>query len=288
MQKESNKQEAKLQSARSKLDKELTGDKDADTVVTTPQSQWTPFQIAVANLNPELKQRNKRYQSALNNLNILENEKVNLQQAGQLMMDMYKESINRTEDAAERQMAANSANAAIQAWGAISGMAWLATNPAAAAAARNSARNQAIIQNNQVRSWADQNIASVMANAAQIPNQLASMSAQQAQTEANQAQIEANNNLTNAQAEYYRRQWTSTTSSSSNSSSNNISNIEDTTSNDQADSSWYAWEYSYRWTDWKDHKITVWNQWFFLDWKQVKSSENIDKLVNIINRQLNK
>ena len=115
VQKESNKQEAKLQSARSKLDKELTGDKDADTVVTTPQSQWTPFQIAVANLNPELKQRNKRYQSALNNLNILENEKVNLQQAGQLMMDMYKESINRTEDAAERQMAANSANAAIQA-----------------------------------------------------------------------------------------------------------------------------------------------------------------------------
>ena len=84
------------------------------------------------------------------------------------------------------------------------------TNPAAAAAARNSARNQAIIQNNQVRSNADQNVASVMTNAAQIPSQLASMSAQQAQTEANQSQIEANNNLANAQAEYYRRQGTST------------------------------------------------------------------------------
>jgi cell shape-determining protein MreC len=49
-----------------------------DAVVTTPQSQWTAYQIAVANLNPELKQRNKRYQTALNSLNILENEKVNL------------------------------------------------------------------------------------------------------------------------------------------------------------------------------------------------------------------
>lgn len=33
----------------------LTGDKAVDAVITTPESQWTPYQIAVANLNGDLR-----------------------------------------------------------------------------------------------------------------------------------------------------------------------------------------------------------------------------------------
>ena len=203
------KTDKKILWTKAKMDKELTWDKDADTVVTTPQSQWTPFQIAVANLNPELKQRNKRYHSALNNLNILENEKVNVWQAWQLMMNAYKEAIQNTEDAANRQMIANSAAAEIQAWWAIAWMAWLASNPAAASAARAQAQNQAAIQNAQIRSNADQNIANIYTNMAQVPSTLTSMSATNAQIDDNAIQTDANANLTNAQAEYYRRPQTS-------------------------------------------------------------------------------
>lgn len=216
------------------MNNELTWDKDIDAVVTTPQSQWTAYQIAVANLNPELKQRNKRYQSALNNLNILNNEKVNLWEAGQIMMNAYKEAMNKTEDAAQNQMLANSINASVQAWWAISWLAWLASNPWAAAMQRMSMQNQAAAQNAQVRSNADQNIANVYNNAAQVPATVWSLSQinagidqANAQIDANNKQLdiqekqaEASNNLANAQADYYRRQstnaWTSTQTSDNN------------------------------------------------------------------------
>lgn len=213
------------------MNNELTWDKDIDAVVTTPQSQWTAYQIAVANLNPELKQRNKRYQSALNNLNILNNEKVNLWEAGQIMMNAYKEAMNRTEDAAQNQMLANSINASVQAWWAISWLAGLASNPWAAAMQRIASQNQAATQNAQVRSNADQNIANVYNNAAQVPATVwnisqinAGIDQANAQIDANNRQLdiqekqaEASNNLANAQADYYRRQstnaWTSTQTS---------------------------------------------------------------------------
>ena len=56
------------------MDAELTGDEAVDSVITTPQDSRSPYQIAVANLNPDLKSKNKKYQSALNARNILENE----------------------------------------------------------------------------------------------------------------------------------------------------------------------------------------------------------------------
>lgn len=209
------------------MDRELTWDEAVDSVITTPQSQWSPYQIAVANLNPDLKSRNKRYQSALNSRNILENEKVNLWQAGEIMMNSYREAIQRADDAANRMMAANSANAAIQAWWAISGSAGLATNPAAAAATRIAAQNQAAIQNMQIRSNADQNIANIYNNAAQVPATLASISSNNAQIDNNAIQTEANANLANAQANYYNKQatsswwWNKSYSSSSNSNKSN-------------------------------------------------------------------
>lgn len=207
---QSNKADKKIANAQSKMDKELTGDEAVDSVITTPQSQWSPYQIAVANLNPELKSRNKRYQSALNSRNILENEKVNLWQAGELMMNSYREAIQNTNDAANRMMNANSANAAIQAWWAISGSAGLSTNPAAAAATRIAAQNQAAIQNAQIRSNTDQNIANIYNSAANVPSTLSSIASNQAQIDANAAQAQANANLANAQANYYNRQATST------------------------------------------------------------------------------
>ena len=249
------------------MDKELTGDDIIDWIITTPQAQWTAYQIATANLNPELKQRNKRYQSALNNFNILQNERVNLWEAGKIMMNAYKEAVQRTEDAAMRQMNANSANANIQAWGAISWMGGLAVNPAAAAQTRIAAQNQAIAQNTQVRSNADQNIASLYWSMAWVPSQLASMSQANAQIDSNNRQLDiqesqanANNNLANAQAAYYRRQWTSRWTSS-------------TTTANENDTWWYIQSVDEDWTyhiydkNWnevtdKDEKVEIYNTYF--------------------------
>lgn len=205
-----NKQDKKIASARAKMDRELTWDDAVDSIITTPQAQRTPYQIATANLNPELKSRNKRYQSAFNNVNILENERVNLWQAWELMMNAYRDAMQNTQDAAERMMNANSAQAAIQAWWAISWSAWLSTNPAAAAQTRIAAQNQANIQNMQIRSNADQNIANLASWIASIPSNLASISSNNAQIDSNKLQAEANANLANAQAWYYNRQWTAT------------------------------------------------------------------------------
>lgn len=215
----SSKQEKKIAWAQAKMDAELTWDTAIDSVITTPQSQWSPYQIAVANLNPDLKSKNKKYQSAFNAKSILENERVNLWQAGELMMNAYRDAIDRTQAAAERQMAANSAQYAIQAWWAIAWNAGLATNPNSAAAARISAMNQANINNMQVRSNADQNLASIYNSLAQVPVNMASISSNNAQIDNNAAQIEANNNLANAQANYYNAQasaaWRTYSSSSS-------------------------------------------------------------------------
>lgn len=100
----------------------LTGDKAVDAVITTPESQWTPYQIAVANLNGDLRGLNKKYQAALQKKQVLENEQANVQTAGEIMMKAYRDAMDKTEAAAAQQMNANSANANIQAGSAISGM----------------------------------------------------------------------------------------------------------------------------------------------------------------------
>lgn len=208
IQNQTSKQDQKIASQQERMDAELTGDKAVDSVITTPQSQWSPYQIAVANLNPDLKSKNKRYQNALNTKSVLENERVNLWQAWELMMNAYRQSIDNAERAAQWAMAANAINASLQTWAAISWSAGLATNPAAAAQTRAAMQNQATAQNLQIRSNTDQNIANVYNNMAQIPSTLASISANNAQIDANAKTTEANANLANAQAAYYARQWT--------------------------------------------------------------------------------
>lgn len=280
------------------MNNELTWDKDIDAVVTTPQSQWTAYQIAVANLNPELKQRNKRYQSALNSLNILNNEKVNLWEAGQIMMNAYKEAMNKTEDAAQNQMLANSVSNNIQASWAISWLAWLATNPWAAAMQRMAAQNQAATQNAQVRSNADQNIANLYSNAAQVPATIWSLSQinagidqANAQIEANNRQLdiqekqaEASNNLTNAQADYYRNQsnnswWGSNISSNSNSNSNS--------NNSWIDYSKAEWRTLMIW----ESRYSIWKladgsyYWTDSNWKPVTDTSTISKLNAWVQKQ---
>lgn len=278
---QTNKADKKIATQDNKMNSYLTWDKAVDSVITTPQSQWTPYQIAVANLNPDLKSRNKKYQSALNTRNILENEKVNLGQAWEIMMNAYKEAIDRTESAAERQMAANSAAAQIQAGWAISWMWALATNPAAAAQVRAAANNQAAIQNAQIRSNADQNIASLYGSAAQVPATLASMSATNAQIDTNATTADANANLANAQADYYNRPQT--TSSSGSSSSSSSSDTEETT-NETVDYSSYVWNYTYQWKDGKTHTVVIWNNWVFVDNREIKSGDNIRKVIGILDR----
>lgn len=192
------------------MNAELTWDKAVDSVITTPQSEWTPYQIAVANLNPDLKSKNKKYQTALNTKSVLENERVNLWQAWELMMNAYRNAIDYADNAAREMMNANSANAALQAWAMTSWSAWLASNPAAAAQTRLAAQNQATIQNMQIRSNADQNIANIYNNIAQMPWTLSSIAANNNQADLNAIQTAANANLANAQAAYYGRQWSST------------------------------------------------------------------------------
>lgn len=184
------KQDKKIQTYQNKMNSYLTDDEAANSIITTPQSQWDAYQIAVANLNPDIKSRNKKYQSALNDINVLENEKVNLSQASDIMMNAYREAINSAQNAADDMMYANSANAAIQAWGAISGTPGLASNPAAAAQTRMSAQNMATLQNAQIRSNADQNIWSIYNQIANIPQVLSSIWAQNANIDLQKEQLD--------------------------------------------------------------------------------------------------
>lgn len=267
------------------MNAELTWDKDVDAVVTTPQSQWTAYQIAVANLNPELKQRNKRYQSALNTLNILNNEKVNLSEAWNIMMNAYKEAMSRTDDAANNQMMANSAAMNIQAGWAISWLWGLATNPWAAAQTRIAAQNQAATQNAQVRSNADQNIANLYSNAAQVPATLANISSTNAQIDNNaetlemqKEQAEANNNLANAQANYYNNQangWTSSSWTTTTTSSPSI---------DYNKAEWKS--FKYKWQGWyKVNKNSEWvSYWIDSDWNIVSDASIINALDNAVKK----
>lgn len=240
------KQDKKIQTQDEKMSSMLTGDNAVDSVITTPQSQWSPYQLAVANLNPDLKARNKKYQSALNTKSVLENERVNLWQASEIMMNAYRDALNSTNDAANRMMAANSAQAAIQAWWAISWMWWLANNPAAAAQQRISAMNQANMQNMQIRSNADQNLANVYNSLAWVPSQLANISQANASIDSQAEQLrqsgalnEANVNLANAQAQYYKNWWWSSSSkSSSNKSDNSNINVDDMSMDDIAKALW--------------------------------------------------
>lgn len=184
------KQDKKIQNYQNKMNSYLTDDEAANSIITTPQSQWDAYQIATANLNPDLKTRNKKYQSALNDINVLENEKVNLAQAGEMMMNAYRDAINSTQNAADNMMYANSANAAIQAWGAISGTPGLASNPAAAAQTRMSAQNMATLQNAQIQSNADQNIGNIYGQMANIPQVLSGIWAQNANMDLQKEQLD--------------------------------------------------------------------------------------------------
>lgn len=141
----------------------LTGDKAIDALIRTPESQWSPYQIAVANLNKDLRDRNKKFQQANDKKLVLENQQANIASAGQIMMAAYRDAMNKSEASAEKQMNANTLNANIQAGSAISGSGGLSNNPAAAAQTRLTAQNQANAQNMQIAANRDTTLANLAA-----------------------------------------------------------------------------------------------------------------------------
>jgi len=181
----------------------LTGDDAIDSIITTPASEWNAYQIAVANLNPDIKSRNTSYQNASTKYNTLLNEDANLAQAQEIMMNAYRQAMAQTNKAANEQMAANSGNAQIQAGWAISGLWALANNPAAAAATRISAQNQANTQNLQVAANRDSTLAGLTSNIAQIPSTLSSIQSNNVNNQATLLQAQSTANANNAQANYY-------------------------------------------------------------------------------------
>lgn len=167
----------------------LTGDKAIDSLIRTPESQWSPYQIAVANLNKDLRDRNKKFQQANNKKLVLENEQANIASAGQIMMAAYRDAMNKSEAGAEKQMNANTLNANIQAGSAISGSGGLSNNPAAAAQTRLTAQNQANAQNMQIAANRDTTLANLTAQGANAELQAAQA---QKQMELQEKQINAN------------------------------------------------------------------------------------------------
>lgn len=169
----------------------LTGDKAIDALIRTPESQWSPYQIAVANLNKDLRDRNKKFQQANDKKLVLENQQANIASAGQIMMAAYRDAMNKSEASAEKQMNANTLNANIQAGSAISGSGGLSNNPAAAAQTRLTAQNQANAQNMQIAANRDATLANLTAQGANAELQAAQA---QKQMELQEKQINANAN----------------------------------------------------------------------------------------------
>ena len=176
----------------------LTGDKAIDSLIRTPESQWSPYQIAVANLNKDLRDRNKKFQQANNKKLVLENQQANIASAGQIMMEAYRDAMNKSEASAEKQMNANTLNANIQAGSAISGSGGLSNNPAAAAQTRLTAQNQANAQNMQIAANRDTTLANLTAQGANAELQAAQS---QKQMELQEKQINANIDNANKQLE---------------------------------------------------------------------------------------
>ena len=195
----------------------LTGDKAIDALIRTPESQWSPYQIAVANLNKDLRDRNKKFQQANNKKLVLENEQANIASAGQIMMAAYRDAMNKSEASAEKQMNANTLNANIQAGSAISGSGGLSNNPAAAAQTRLTAQNQANAQNMQIAANRDTTLANLTAQGANAELQAAQA---QKQMELQEKQINANIDNANKQlANAAARSQYSTTSKGGNGTS---------------------------------------------------------------------
>ena len=167
----------------------LTGDKAIDALIRTPESQWSPYQIAVANLNKDLRDRNKKFQQANDKKLVLENQQANIASAGQIMMAAYRDAMNKSEASAEKQMNANTLNANIQAGSAISGSGGLSNNPAAAAQTRLTAQNQANAQNMQIAANRDATLANLTAQGVNAELQAAQA---QKQMELQEKQINAN------------------------------------------------------------------------------------------------
>ena len=196
------KQSKSIQTQRDKMQWMLTGNETVDSVISTPQEQWSPYQIAVANLNPDLKKRSRDYQTAARKMSVLENEKVNLDKANEFMQEAYNSAIEKIENSRDGTTAANSANAQIQAGGAISGLGSLATNPAAAAQTRLSAQNTANAQNMQIAANTDSAIGSISTQKAQVPTALSSIEAQKRQGDLQDRQLD----LQEKQLELQRKQ----------------------------------------------------------------------------------
>lgn len=176
----------------------LTGDKAIDSLIRTPESQWSPYQIAVANLNKDLRDRNKKFQQANDKKLVLENQQANIASAGQIMMEAYRDAMNKTDASADKQMNANTLNANIQAGSAISGSGGLSNNPAAAAQTRLTAQNQANAQNMQIAANRDTTLANLTAQGANAELQAAQA---QKQMELQEKQINANIDNANKQLE---------------------------------------------------------------------------------------
>jgi hypothetical protein len=195
----------------------LTGDKAIDALIRTPESQWSPYQIAVANLNKDLRDRNKKFQQANDKKLVLENQQANIASAGQIMMAAYRDAMNKSEASAEKQMNANTLNANIQAGSAISGSGGLSNNPAAAAQTRLTAHNQANAQNMQIAANRDATLANLTAQGANAELQAAQA---QKQMELQEKQINANIDNANKQlANAAARSQYSTTSKGGNGTS---------------------------------------------------------------------
>lgn len=183
----------------------LPSDPRIASVVQKDPAQWSPMEIAISKLNPGVVALNKKYQGLRNKALTIENEQVNIDSAYRFMLDAYENAGKKVESSANAQMNANSAQANVQAAGAISGMGGLANNPAAAAQTRLTAQNQAAIQNIQVAGQRDSTLANLAQAEAQIPTQVAGISANNIQSRSNAQLAEAQANAQNAQAEYTRK-----------------------------------------------------------------------------------
>ena len=239
-----NQQDKRINELQWQANSYLTGNSSTDSIITTPQTQRSYEQQTIAQMNPDLKKLNAWYLDSIAKIQNLQNEKVSLAEAKQMMQDAYQKAIDSTNKSANWMMAANMANANIQAGWAISSSRWLSTNPAAAAATRMSAQNQAAIQNATIRSQADQNLANVYGSMANMPSVLSSI---------------ATNN-TNADIARLQAEWQA------------LSNYKDLTTQNS------SWWYSYSWWGSSGWGSSGWSssKWGNPGWDDYKSIFNLD------------
>jgi len=181
---------AKLEEANQRLidgaDSEI-----AANYIKKPSSTHDEYDIMLGRLNPDLKKKSDRYDQNLMQKSILENEKVNLSKAEELLHSAVNKQVGAANTIADESLKANAMNKALAQWGAmwIAGKSWATAGQMSAV--QNEIANKFAPERGTIESQRQAAIAAAWQQEMGIPAQIAWLNSEQATADYNRSLIKS-------------------------------------------------------------------------------------------------